>query len=102
MKDTKFREPSMNSVSRTNKKKSTPRNRENLKEKEEKTDVTSKGNSRGLGGGNITLIEATIQLTADFSRVMGASVQWNGIFHVLKENNCLSRNSIPRENFFEV
>lgn len=35
-------------------------------------------------------ITGTVWLTADFSRVvMIATVQWNGIFSVLKGNNCL-------------
>lgn len=42
-------------------------------------------------------------MTADFLRVIiGARVEWNGIFSVLKENNCLSRNTIPRENIFQA
>lgn len=42
-------------------------------------------------------------MTADFLRVItGAGEQWNAIFSVLEENNGLSRNSVPRENIFQV
>lgn len=49
------------------------------------------------------LIKVIVRLTADFLRVItGAGEQWNAIFSVLEENNGLSRNSVPRENIFQV